>query len=176
MNQLIKYFLAFLAYLFLQVFLFSKFTLWGVATPYVFLVFLLMLPLNLPFKGSILVGFGVGLLVDVFSTNALTGLHAFSCVLIMAVRLSWVETITTRIAFRGNEDVFLKGQAFPWYISYLLPLIFLHHLSYFFLEAFGFENLGNTFLKIISSTVFTFVVLLALTLLFYANSEGKSRR
>ena len=104
------------------------------------------------------------------------GLLSFSCVLMMSIRLTWVETITTRIAFRGNEDVFLKTQPFTWYINYLFPLILVHHIAYYLLEAFGFQNFGTTLLKIGTSTIFTFIFCLLLTILLYSKSTSAARR
>lgn len=156
-----------------QVLVFDNFSLFGVATAHVFLVFLLMLPLSMRFPLVLLVAFTAGLLVDLFSSNQLIGLHAFSCVLMMSLRRSWVEIVTIRQAFKENEDTFLYFQPVQWYVNYLAPLILVHHIAFYLLEAFTFQHFGKTLLQIVFSSIFSFVLILASTMFIYNQSARK---
>jgi cell shape-determining protein MreD len=171
MNQIFRQFGVFVLYFTLQILLFNNITLFDMFTPHVFTLFLLMIPITLNFPLTILVAFFAGLLVDLFGFGLLTGLHAFSCVLMMSVRNLWVNVITNRIAFRGNEDVLLYIQPYPWYIQYMLPLILLHHLAYYILDAMGGGNLGMALAKAGGSAVYTFIWAMIFALLFYKSSK-----
>ena len=173
MNTYIRNILVYALLLILQVVIFNKFTLGGVATPHVFLIFLLMLPLNLNFAVTILIAFFSGLLVDLFSSNMLIGFHAFSCVLMMALRDWWITIVTTRISFRGNEDVFLTSQPIQWYLNYLTPLILIHHIAFYMLEAFSFDNFWMTLLKISTSTIYSLFFCVIFMILVYSKTARR---
>jgi cell shape-determining protein MreD len=170
MNQIFRQFGIFVVYVALQVLLFNNITLFDRYTPYVFLLFLLMIPITLSFPLTLVVAFVAGLVVDLFS-GYITGLHAFACTLMMSVRNFWVNVITNRNAFRGNEEVILNIQPYSWYLQYLLPLIVLHHLSYYLLEAVGGGQLGLALLKAGVSAVYTFIWSIIFALLFYKSSK-----
>lgn len=161
----------FLIYLLIQVVVFNQFTLFDVATPFVFLLFLLMLPLNLRFSISLIIAFVVGMLVDWLSFNAFKGIHAFSSVLMMSVRLPWVNLFSSRFSYHGSEEYLLQVQPLRWHIQYQLPLILVHQFSYFILEAFSFDNFPYTFLKIATSSLYTFGFCILLTLWFYKSNK-----
>lgn len=171
MNLVLRNVIVFLIYLLLQVFVFNHFTLFNVATPHVFLLVLLMLPINTRFPFLILIAFGMGLAVDLFSFNTFKGLHAFAAVLMMSVRLLWVNVFTNRFSYHGAEEYLLQVQPPIWYVQYLFPLILIHHTAYYFLEAFSFSNAGLTLLKIGTSTLYTFAIAMILTLLFHKTSK-----
>ena len=173
MQKIVSLAVSFVLLLIVQVLIFDQFTVGGLATPYVFLVFLMLLPLSFNFPVSITIGFFTGLLVDIFSQNFMAGFHAFSCVLMMAIRVPWIKTITTRNSFKGNEDVYLTSQNFSWYLIYFPLPILVHHSAYFILEAFSFAGLGFTFIKILLSAIFTFIICLIFSILFYIRSEKR---
>lgn len=172
MNIYVRQIAIFFVYLLLQVFVFNHFTLFDVATPHVFLLFLLMLPMNIRFPFLILIAFFAGLTVDLFSFNAFKGVHAAAGVLMMSLRSPWVNVFTNRFSYHGAEEYLLQVQTAPWYAQYLFPLIFIHHLAYYFLEAFSMDNVGLIFLKTGTSAVYTFGICLLFTLLFH---KGKKR-
>ncbi|MEM7369096.1 MAG: hypothetical protein AAF587_10895 [Bacteroidota bacterium] len=166
MSEILKYGVAFLIYLFFQVFLFTDLVLFQLATPFIFLLFLFMLPVDTPIPLQYVIAFVLGLLVDVLTTPQAIGLHAFSCLLAVGARSRLLPIIGTS-QMRHVQELDLKSQNSTWYITFLLPLIFIHHLAYFFLEDFTFQYFFHTLLKVISSTIYTFIICYLLTHLFY---------
>ncbi|MCB0835881.1 MAG: hypothetical protein KDE26_05760 [Bacteroidetes bacterium] len=167
MNQILSHILAFAAYVFLQVTLQEELVLFRVAIPFFFIIFLFTLPFSIPQPVTYLIAFGMGLTIDMFSDHAASGVHAFSALLAIAARGRLAEIISTT-NFRNLTDISFKNQTPAWYASYLLPLIFIHHFSYFFLEAFTFQYFFFTLLKIFCSTIYTFLIGYALCYLFYS--------
>lgn len=166
MFSIIRLILAFFAYLLLQVLLFNGLTLFNFVTPFVFLLYLFMLPLSVPTTLTYLLAFGMGLLIDSVSETYMSGLHAFSALLAVACRKQ-ILNITLPASFRESNEVAWQDQSHVWYAIYLLPLIFIHHLAYYFLEAFSFAHFFRTLFQVISGTIYTFVVCYALSIIFY---------
>jgi len=158
--------LAFFLYLTFQVLLLNELVLWNVATPFVFILFLFMLPLSISTSATYLLAFTMGLIVDFTTDNYLSGFHAFSCLLAVATR-RYILQLTLPSSFREANEVIWADQNNVWYVLYLLPLIFIHHTAYFFLEAFSLRHFFDTLFKIICSTLYTFTICYALCIVFY---------
>jgi hypothetical protein len=158
MNLVLRHIGIFLAYLVAQLLVFNNFNILDVAAAHVFLVSLLIIPVSARFPLLITLGFIAGMMVDVFSIGAFKGLHAFSCVLMLALRNGWVSLITSKVAYRGNEDVLIQIQPIVWLVQYLLPLIFVYETAYQLLEAFSFDDIMHTIGKIFASTFYTFTI------------------
>lgn len=166
MSRFLTYGLAGLVYIFAQVMLFNHLTIMEAATPFVFLLFLFTLPLATPLWLSYILAFVVGLTVDILSEAAPTGLHAFSCVLAISLRAPWAAYITAS-NFRSLAEINFSNQSVVWFASFLLPLIFVHHLAYFLLEAMQWSLLWVSLGKVILSTLYSFLLIFILTYLFY---------
>jgi hypothetical protein len=54
-----------------------------------------------------------------------------------------------------------------WFVSYVLPMLFIHHLFFFYLQEFGFNDFFFTLLKTLGSTVVTFIFIYIIQFLFY---------
>ncbi|MEM6801117.1 MAG: hypothetical protein AAF696_06910 [Bacteroidota bacterium] len=166
MNDIVKYGLGLLLYLFFQVFLFNELELFGLAVPHVFVLFLLLLPFRLPRPAVYLIAFFLGFLVDILTDGAVTGLQAFSCVLMVGLR-GGIASILSSSNFRNLEDLEFNAQNGIWYLGYLLPLIFVHQLSVYFMEALSLQNFLYKMGQIGLGTVFTFLICYILVVVFY---------
>lgn len=162
----LKYFLVFLLFVVLQKFMLEILVIGNIAIAFPFLLFLLMLPLNWPKPTLYLIAFAVGLIIDILSDNYTNGLHAASCLLMMAVREFWLQVITSS-SRRSRDDSELDQQPFTWYLIYLSPLIFIHHLAYFSLSDFTFSTMIMGLPQILLSSIYTFIVSLILLIVFY---------
>lgn len=162
----VRYIIAFFLYVFFQVALLNDLTLFRVATPFVFLVFVFMLPFTLPVPVVYLITFVTGFCIDIFSDHIASGLHTFSSLLAVSVR-GRVATMISTSNYRSLDEISFSMQNQGWFVWYLLPLIFIHHFAYFMLEAFTFQHFFYTMLKVFSSTIYTFLISYILCYLFY---------
>ncbi len=155
-----------------QIMLFDSMAISQLARPFGFLLFLLMLPVNLSKPIQYLVAFGAGLFIDIFTQTM--GLHAFSCVLMIAIRPYWISIISGTLN-RSKEELTLPHQNLSWIASYLFPLIFVHHFSFFMLEAAGdvFGHFFQNLLEIFSSSLYTFVICFLVYGIFYQRSSAR---
>jgi hypothetical protein len=109
------------------------------------------------------IGFITGLTIDIFYDSM--GLHACATVLISYLRNYWLSVITPQGGYDAGNSPTLAANGVQWFLVYAIPLVFIHHLVLFFLEATGFEMFWYTMLKIIGSLFFTTIVIVFLQLL-----------
>lgn len=166
MGNIFSYVLAALLYIFLQLFLLNHLDIVGLPTPYLYLLFLFLLPIDIPKPFLYLIAFGLGMIIDVFSDNAITGLHAFSALLAIGLRPRVLQVLGASGA-RGMDEFTFENQGMLWYIGYLLPLVFVHHLAYYFLESMTLGHFFSTLLDAIQGTLFTTALCYLVCVVFY---------
>ncbi|SEM46566.1 rod shape-determining protein MreD [Olivibacter domesticus] len=153
----------------MQVFLFKNMGYYNLATPFPYVLFLLMLPLGIPKWLLFLISFFTGLTVDVFYDTL--GVNAAACVALAAIRTTFIS-ITIQLE---NHETFatpsISEMSFRWFFIYNLVLVFVHHFVLFLLEAFTFNNLHYTLIRVILSCIFTILLILLFSLLFYRKSR-----
>jgi hypothetical protein len=158
--QVISFFL----YLFFQVIILKNSVLFHTAFCFLYIAYLLLLPVETNPLMLMLIGFVMGFFIDMFYDSL--GLHALSCVLIMYLRNYWLARLTPQ----GGYDIgVLPGVALSglqWFLVYAVPLILIHHGILFFTEAGGFQYFGFTVGKILGSTLYTTMVVLIVQYLF----------
>ncbi len=156
---------AFLLFTAVQVTLLKNLVLFDTTFCFVYLGFLLFLPFETGRTGLLLLGFLLGFVVDVFYDSP--GIHAAAGVFIAFIRPAWINVLTPQGGYEINASPFLKQTGVTWFVSYTFALLFIHHTAIFFIEAGGFSMFFFTLVKVFSSTIFTFFVLVLVQLLFY---------
>ncbi|HEY5690210.1 MAG TPA: rod shape-determining protein MreD [Cyclobacteriaceae bacterium] len=156
----ILHFLSFFIYLIVQVVLMKHLVLFNTAFCFIYIAFILFLPIETNTLLLMVLGFILGFLVDIFYDSL--GIHASALVLIGFLRNIWLSRITPQGGYDSGEDPTLAANGVQWFIVYTLPIIFIHHFTLFFIEAGGFGLLSYTFSKVFFSTIFTFLILLLL--------------
>ncbi|MGK7397033.1 MAG: Rod shape-determining protein MreD [Candidatus Cyclobacteriaceae bacterium M3_2C_046] len=164
-NRLPGQILQFFVYVVLQVLIMKNIVLFDRAFCFIYVAFLLLLPLESGKLPLIFLGFITGLIIDVFYDSL--GIHTAASVLIMYLRPYWMNVITTKGSEENVYSPTLRNMGFEWFVTYALPLIFIHHLALFFIEAGGFHMVLFTFTKVILSTLLTFIFIVIFQYLFY---------
>ena len=148
---------SFLLYLFLQVVFFQRLVLFDTAFCLPYIGFLLFLPLTFSPVILMLLGFLMGISVDFFQNSQ--GLHASAAVFIGFIRNFWLDRITPQGGYEAVGEQPFRSLGLEWFLYFLMPLLLLHHLFLFFVEAGGFALTGLTLAKAFSSFLFTFLAL-----------------
>lgn len=149
-----------------QVLLMRNMVLFNTAFCYIYVAFLLFLPIQMPKVPLLLLAFLVGIIIDVFYDTV--GINAAACVLLAYLRPYVLALLTPRDDYEKNDSVNVHIMGWRWFTVYSLFLIFMHHLALFFLELGSFRALGFTLVKIFLSTQFTFLVVIIIQLLFFS--------
>ena len=153
-------FLSFFLYLIIQVVLMKHLVLFNSAFCFIYIAFILFLPIETNTLLLMVLSFILGFMVDIFYDSL--GIHAAALVLAGFLRNFWLSRITPQGGYDAGEGPTLAANGLQWFIIYSLPIIFIHHFALFFIEAGGFGLLWYTFSKVFFSTIFTFLILLLL--------------
>lgn len=161
----------FVLLVFLQVFLLKNISLYNLSTPYLYILFILLLPFEIPNLLLFLLAFILGLTVDAFYDTP--GLHAASCVLLAFVRVLFISITVQKDGFDNEPEPTLSIMGFRWFFTYALVLTLFHHFFLFNLEVFRFSELEYTLTRFLLSSVFTVFLMLVSGLLFFRKKERK---
>ncbi|MCA1764019.1 MAG: hypothetical protein ABR574_04375 [Cryomorphaceae bacterium] len=149
----------FLLLIFLQGVLLNDVNLWdGMAIPYLYILFLLMLPIDIPRWLELLIGLIAGLSLDMFTNTA--GIHASACVLLSFLRPIYLRSIAPRDGYEFGVKPTINDMGLAWYIKYAAVLIFIHHAWLFYVEIYSLSGFFNTLLRVFLSSVFTFILVI----------------
>lgn len=154
-----------LVYLFIQVLVLRDVVLFDKAFCFIYLAFLLLLPVDIGVLLLMGLGFITGFSVDLFYDSV--GIHTAACVFIMFLRPFWTGMITPSGGYDPGTIPSVSNMGLQWFSIYSLPIIFLHHLLLLFIEAGGFTLFWFTLGKVILSTILTFLVIIIVQFLLY---------
>lgn len=150
----------FFVYVILQVVLLKNLVLFNTSFCFLYVAFILLLPVEMSNLRLMLIAFLLGISVDIFYNSL--GLHTMALVLLAYLRNYWLVTITPQGGYDIGTPPTLSANGLQWFLVYTLPLVFVHHLVLFFVEASGFTLFWYTMLKAVSSLLFTMAVMLLL--------------
>ena len=150
---------------FIQIFLLKNIGYYNLATPFLYVLFILLLPFKTPNWLVYLLAFCMGLTIDTFYDTL--GLHALACTFMAWARIIFIS-ITVSTEDRETEpQPGMSEMGFRWFLIYSLTLIFVHHLALFSFEIFRLSGFGEALLSTLLSTIFTLFLVLLSQFVFY---------
>lgn len=156
--------LVFFVYWFFQVLILKNAVMFHVAFCFLYIGFLLLLPAETNPLVLMLIGFILGFSIDVFYDSL--GLHALASVLIMYLRNYWLAALTPQGGYDANVLPSMANNGLQWFLTYSVPLIFVHHVVLFYTEAGGFDYFWHTLIKVLASMGFTVLALVLVEYVF----------
>lgn len=158
-KEILKYLLLFVILVVAQVVVFNHICLFNVAIPLVFIYFIVKLPVNLPVNWSMTFSFLLGLTVDIFSNTQ--GMNALACTILASSRVGLLRLYFPREDDMTNPEPSLRTLGPSVYMKYLITVVTVYCALFFLIEAFTFYNWTLMLLRIVASSVLTFIILLA---------------
>jgi rod shape-determining protein MreD len=161
---LIKYGVMFIFLVLIQILILNQIQFSGYVNPYMYILFVMLLPLSSPPYVVMISGFLIGLTIDIFSDSM--GLHSAATVFIAYIRPFVIRSIA------GTEDEMsdypgLKQNKFLWFLYYSSIMVVLHHFILFYLEVFTFSYFFQTLYRVVLSSLFSiFIIVLSQFLIF----------
>lgn len=161
-KELPRYILLFVLLITLQVLVFNNINLSGYINPYIYVLFILLLPFSIPNWVLLIIGFFTGFTVDYFMNTL--GLHTSASLILAFVR----PTILSGMSYRDDLNRFdspgIGSSGLEWFLRYAVIAVLIHHTSLFILETFSFYYFHITLIRILLSSLFTtlFIVLFEL--------------
>jgi len=181
MSDYLKNFLRFSIIILIQVLILNKITLrwWSqpagfpVFIPYIYPLFILLLPFETSVVTLLLCGFGLGLTMDVFMNTA--GMHACATVLIAYLRTNVLNALLPKNLIEyPNQSPNVKNMGWMPFLVYSSFLIVVHHAVFFTVELWSFSNIGYLLLKIAASSFTSLLFVIAYLLLFTRQTSLRS--
>lgn len=161
----------FILLVFIQVFLLKNISLYDLSTPYLYILFIMLLPFETPNVVLFILAFITGLTIDAFYDTP--GLHTSASVLLAFVRILFISITVQKEGFDNEPEPTLSLMGFRWFFTYALVVTFFHHLFLFNMEVFSFTELEYTMGRVTLSTIFTVFLILVSGLLFFKKKERK---
>ncbi|NDW09387.1 rod shape-determining protein MreD [Dysgonomonas sp. 520] len=158
MISFIRFSILFIVLVLLQVLALDNISFYGYATPYLYIYFIIKLPIGINRYFLTLLGFILGLTIDMFCNTPGIAAAATTCVAFFRRPVqglffqqedfdSYIPSVS---AFGGN------------FIKYAVVYVFIHHAILLSVESFSYFNITNLLLKILTSTVLTSLLIFAI--------------
>ncbi len=148
-----------------QVLLARRLALFDTGFCFVYVGFLLFLPIQLGRPWELLLAFVLGWTLDLFYDTG--GIHAAACVLVAFLRAGQLRIIRPRDGYDSQDTVNGHRMGWTWWLLATLPLVLVHHTAVFWIEV-GHIGLGfGAIARILASALFTEVTLLIAQLLLW---------
>lgn len=164
----VKLIIQFVLLVALQVLVLNNIELFGYMNPYLYVVFIIMLPANINRNVLLIVGFLLGLSIDIFEHSG--ALHASATALIAFMRPALFKLMTGSANQEINRmNILTLGKVRFMVLAAII--VFVHHLWLFGLEAFRFSELLQVIQRAFFSGLFTLVLIYLSQILVYRNEE-----
>jgi len=167
-NQYLRPFLSVVVFTTLQVIVFRNMVLWDTGFCYIYLGSILLFGLEVDAIVVMIAAFFIGLVNDMFYNTP--GMHAFLSVLIAYLRSISLKVFTPAGGYEGDTGITFNARGFAWYIRYLIPLIFIHHIGIFMLEYADLSMLHVVLVKALVSTLVTAIAVFMVQLTGFPES------
>jgi len=163
-HNYVKYTLMFVFLVIVQVLILNQVQFSGYINPYMYVLFILLLPVTAPPWLVILASFLIGIVIDVFSNSM--GIHAAASVFAGYFRPVVIRFISSHDE-EYNEYPGLLQNKFSWFLLYTSIIVLIHHAVLFFLEVFSFADFLITFFRLLLSSIFSvFIIVLSQFIIF----------
>jgi len=157
-SGILKYIASWIILVLIQVLLLNHIQISGLINPYLYILFILTLPFGTPNYLLLLLGFLLGLNVDIFSNTI--GIHAAATTFLAFIRPFVINLISSRDVLELNQAPRISELGFAWFFRYTVILVLAHHLFLFFIEVFTFHGFFYTLLRVLFSSALTILLII----------------
>lgn len=148
----------FIVLVLVQILVFNNIQFSGYIVPYIYILFILLLPFETPRWLLLLAAFTLGISVDLFTQTP--GMHAAASVLMAFLRPWVLEMSAPRDGYEPGTYPRLYYYGFQWFLRYTVILVLAHHLVLFYVEVFRFSEFFSTLLRVLLSSLFSIILII----------------
>lgn len=179
MSIYVRVLLRFLMLFFIQIMVLSKIPLlfeWKTNlpsyTPYIYMLFIALLPVSVKTSYMIVFSFITGLTMDIFSDTG--GIHAIACLFMGVSRTPILRFILPKPLqeYKSSSPSLKEMKTMP-FVTYILALFFVHLLVYYFIEIWSFKAIGYLGIKLLFSLLTACIFALIYTMIFSKSIEKR---
>ena len=152
----------FLGLAMLQVLVLNQMHIWGYATPFLYIYFILKLNTRTSRNALMLWAFALGLVIDIFGNTP--GMNAASVILLAFSRTSILRLVTLRDIDEGFRPS-VRSMGVSSFMRYVFLSCSLFCTVLFLIDTFSFYDFPVLLLKILSSIVSTMLCIFCVEML-----------
>ena len=162
--------LRFVLFLFTQALIFNRLEIGLGIHVMIYPLFILLLPYNLNIFASMLISFALGFGIDSISDTY--GLHASAATLIAFLRPTIFKYFEPRDGYDENQEMNIYEMDSRWLLSVFGLMLVIHHLWFFSLELFKFNEIIYIFKKTLLSVPLSLIVCILIQIIFIKNPNS----
>lgn len=149
----------------IQIIIFTNMNFLGYLSPFPYILFIILYPVNGNRTGLIASSFLLGIIVDLFSNSG--GTHATACLV-----LAFLRPLLFKFAFGLSyeyQTIKLNDVVTPQRFTFIFLAVLIHHFTLFLLETFQLSYIVDTLITTVLSTAFTVVLCIIIIYLIKPN-------
>jgi hypothetical protein len=138
--------------------------IWEYGNIFIYPVIIFLLPFRLSRLYVILIGFIIGLIIDIFYDTI--GVHAFALTATAYARGLMLTYMEPRGGYQLSMSPTLFSMGLNWVLTFTFFAMLIHVFLYFSVEIFTFVYIGQILLKTLITLVLSMLVIMGYHLLF----------
>lgn len=171
-KSILQFILLYIILVMAQVLVFNRLYLFDTALPLVFIYFIMRLPVTMSLVWVLTLSFLLGFTIDVFSDTL--GMNALACTLLAPMRLPVLRLYFPREEDLTNPEPSMRSLGVGIYMKFAISISLLYCILFFTIESFTFFNIGKLILRIIGSSILTFIIIMCIdSLINHQRSEKR---
>jgi rod shape-determining protein MreD len=151
MYIIVRNIVRFLVVILFQVLVMDNVMLNGYMVPYIYILFILLMPFETPRWTQLVLGFLLGMGIDLFLNTP--GMHTAATVLIAFIRPYLLNLLAPRDGYEPDSFPRIHYYGFLWFLKYTLIIVVIHHFLLFYLEVFQLKDFLTTLLRVFLSSI-----------------------
>ena len=163
-NLYIKNIIRFVALVLLQVLLLNHLNIFGYLNPFVYLLFIIILPFRTNKIMLLFIAFLTGLVIDIFGNTP--GLHSSATLFMAFMRPAFIAALFRKIEYTQNEEPNITKLGLGGFARYALLMVTTHQFILFLLEIASFSKLLLILKTTIFNSILSLVVIFIIMFLF----------
>ena len=149
--------LRFVVLVFLQLFVLNNIQFSGFVNPYLYVMFILLLPFETAGWLMLILSFTMGMVMDVASGTI--GYHTMATVFMAYFRFHLLRFIAPHDGYESGMSPTISSLGIVWFFKYTAILTLAHHLVLFWVESFRFNDLFPATFRALASSIFTILLI-----------------
>ena len=169
LTEIIRNIIRFILLVLVQVLIIKNIELGRFINPFLYVLFIIVLPFETPKWLLLVSAFIIGISIDFFYNTS--GMHAAATVFMAYIRPSVLKLFSPRDGYEFGTQPTVQYLGLPWFLSYASIMVVLHHFILFFIEIFRFSEFFSTFFRVIVSAVFSVLLIIVTQFLFNRKAQ-----
>lgn len=168
--RIISLILGGILYFLAQVLIFKNLVLFGIGFCFLYVMYIILLPMEFKTIPTLLVAFVLGIGVDLFYDTL--GIHTAALLVVAFIRRRWIQALVPSGGYDEDLQPSVFNMGFSWFMSFSFPLVLIHHALFFYIESLGTDLFLVSLQKVVASIIFFFIISIIVQLLFYRRRRG----